>query len=168
MTVSSTIQDLFRHMEWADACVWRAVRSSEVAMADETTRLRLHHIHAVQRAFLCVWRNEPVDFRAGASLSIAELADWGRDYHLEALQLVTAFSEPELDRPIVLPWMGWIKERIGKDPQVPTLGETALQVTSHSAHHRGQVVAALRAHGVEPPLVDFIAWIWRGKPVAEW
>lgn len=168
MTITSIIQDQFRHMEWADACVWRAVKSSEAAMADERMRRRLHHLHAVQRAFLGVWRNEPVDFAAGTSLGPLELMAWGRDYHREALQIVAAFSEPELDRPIVLPWTGWIKERIGKEPQAPTLGETALQVTSHSTHHRGQVTAALRTLGVEPPLVDFIAWIWLGKPVATW
>ncbi len=168
MTIATITQDLFRHMEWADACVWNAVKSSESAMADEATRLRLHHIHAVQRAFLCVWRNEPVDFGAGTSLRPLELMTWGRDYHREALQFVATLSESELDQPIVLPWIGWVKERIGKDPQAPTFGETVFQVTSHSTHHRGQVAAALRTHGAEPPLVDFIAWIWLGKPIAAW
>ncbi|MBM3773217.1 MAG: damage-inducible protein DinB [Acidimicrobiia bacterium] len=168
MTISGITQDLYRHMEWADACVWRAVMSSDAAMADAATRQRLHHIHAVQRGFLAVWRNEPFDFRAGSSLALEELMAWGRDYHREALQCVAGFSESELDRPIVLPWMGWIKERLGKEPQAPTLGETVLQVASHSTHHRGQALGSLRTHGVEPPLVDFIAWIWLGKPVAAW
>lgn len=168
MSVSSIIQDLFRHMEWADACVWRAVKASDKAMTDDAMRRRLHHIHAVQRAFLCVWRNEPCDFAAGTSLGPEELMAWGRDYHREALQFVAAFSETDLDRPIVVPWMGWVKERIRKEPHVPTLGETVFQVTSHSTHHRGQVLAGLRTYGVEPPLVDFIAWVWLGKPIAEW
>jgi uncharacterized damage-inducible protein DinB len=42
------------------------------------------------------------------------------------------------------------------------------QVTSHSTHHRGQVNARLRALGGEPPLVDYIAWVWFGKPAADW
>lgn len=168
MTISSMIQDLFRHMEWADALVWHAVTSSDVVMSDTVTCQRLHHLHAVQRAFLSAWRNEPIDFGAGTSLGPQELMAWGRDYHLEALRFVATFSEIDLDRPIVLPWTGWIKERLGREPQTPLLGETALQVASHSTHHRGQVVAALRAHGVEPPLVDFIAWVWLGKPVAKW
>lgn len=168
MTLSSIIQDLFRHMEWADARVWHALKSSDAAMADQAICQRLHHVHAVQRAFLSVWRNLPVDFAAGASLGPLELMAWGRDYHREVLQFVAAFSESDFDRPIVLPWVGWVRERIGKEPQTPTIGETAIQVASHSTHHRGQVTAALRTLGVEPPLVDFVAWIWLGKPVAEW
>lgn len=168
MTLTSIIQDQYRHMEWADARIWHAVMTSDAAKADGALRQRLHHLHAVQRAFLAVWRNEPVDFTAGASLGPDELATWGRDYHREALQFVETFSEPELDRPIVLPWTAWVKQRLGKEPQAPTLGETLFQVTSHSTHHRGQVNAGLRPHGVEPPLVDFIAWVWLGKPVAEW
>jgi uncharacterized damage-inducible protein DinB len=49
-----------------------------------------------------------------------------------------------------------------------TVAETMLQVTFHSAYHRGQVSARLREVGVEPPLVDYIAWIWFGRPDAPW
>jgi uncharacterized damage-inducible protein DinB len=42
------------------------------------------------------------------------------------------------------------------------------QVVSHSSYHRGQVNTRIRKIGGEPPLTDFIAWIWRGKPSSEW
>ena len=51
--------------------------------------------------------------------------------------------------------------------EAPTLAETALQVAMHSTYHRGQVNARLRQIGGEPPLVDFIAWIWFGRPAPE-
>ncbi len=38
----------------------------------------------------------------------------------------------------------------------------------HSTHHRGQVAARLRELGGEPPLVDFIAWLWWKRPEPEW
>jgi uncharacterized damage-inducible protein DinB len=38
----------------------------------------------------------------------------------------------------------------------------------HSAHHRGQALRRLRELGVEPPLCDFIVWIWTGRPDADW
>jgi uncharacterized damage-inducible protein DinB len=38
----------------------------------------------------------------------------------------------------------------------------------HSTYHRGQVNARLRELGIEPPLTDYIAWIWFGRPEAEW
>lgn len=37
-------------------------------------------------------------------------------------------------------------------------------VLLHAAHHRGQINAALRAAGAEPPWVDFIAWVRAGEP----
>ena len=49
-----------------------------------------------------------------------------------------------------------------------TVGETTLQVPMHTVYHRGQVNARVRALGGEPPLVDYIAWLWLGRPAPEW
>jgi uncharacterized damage-inducible protein DinB len=38
----------------------------------------------------------------------------------------------------------------------------------HTVYHRGQVNARVRALGGEPPLVDYIAWLWLGRPAPEW
>ena len=43
----------------------------------------------------------------------------------------------------------------------PTSAETAPHVAMHTTHHRGQVNARLRELGAEPPLVDYIAWLWQ-------
>ena len=48
------------------------------------------------------------------------------------------------------------------------MAETCLQVCSHSTYHRGQVNARLREIGAEPPLVDYIAWLWFERPAADW
>ncbi|MFM7298640.1 MAG: DinB family protein, partial [Planctomycetota bacterium] len=37
-----------------------------------------------------------------------------------------------------------------------TVGDVISHVLFHGAHHRGQVAAALRAAGAEPPTTDFI------------
>lgn len=37
-----------------------------------------------------------------------------------------------------------------------------------ATYHRGQVNTWLRELGLEPPLVDFIAWVWFGKPAPDW
>ena len=52
------LNDLFRHMEWADASVWRAVLASDAARADTKLRELFYHVHMVQRAFLRVWQGE--------------------------------------------------------------------------------------------------------------
>lgn len=168
MSAHTIVDDLIRHMEWADARIWLAVRSSDPVLADDTIRGQLHHIHAVQRALLSVWQGQAVDFEAGARLRGAELMAWGRAYHAAGGPVIAGFSEADWERPIVVPWVDWIREAIGRAPQAPTLRETVHQVVMHSAHHRGQVSTGLRALGVTPPLVDFIAWVWLAKPAAEW
>jgi uncharacterized damage-inducible protein DinB len=37
-----------------------------------------------------------------------------------------------------------------------TVADIVSQVVTHGAHHRGQIIAALRAAGHTPPLLDFI------------
>jgi uncharacterized damage-inducible protein DinB len=48
------------------------------------------------------------------------------------------------------------------------VAECLLQLALHSAHHRGQVAAWLREAGGEPPLTDFIAWVWMRRPAPTW
>ena len=168
MKLLTTIRELFQHMEWADGLVWQTVAASDAALEDDDLRVRLLHIHMVQRAFLKVWREEPLNPAGVGDLRGAALAAWGQEYHQEVRQYLLGISEDELDRPVALPWMEYVTARIGKKPETPTLGETLLQVTAHSAYHRGQVNTRLRELGMEPPLVDFIAWVWLGKPEAQW
>jgi uncharacterized damage-inducible protein DinB len=61
-----------------------------------------------------------------------------------------------------------LEKIIGKKPVNPTVAETMLQVAMHTTYHRGQLNKRLRELGGEPPLIDFIVWIWLGKPKAEW
>jgi hypothetical protein len=39
--------DLYHHMEWADASVWRAVLESEVSQSDQELRDLFYHLHLV-------------------------------------------------------------------------------------------------------------------------
>lgn len=48
-----------------------------------------------------------------------------------------------------------------------TVSDVLNHVLLHAAHHRGQVNVALRQAGLEPPWVDFIAWVRAGEPDAE-
>ena len=53
------VRDLLRHMEWADASVWRAVVTCPASADDNRLRVVLLHMHGVQRAFLSVWTSQP-------------------------------------------------------------------------------------------------------------
>ncbi|MGH9968653.1 MAG: DinB family protein [Pyrinomonadaceae bacterium] len=168
MNTVETLRDLFRHMEWADAIVWQAVFASPSASGDEVLKGRLHHSHMVQRAFLNVWRGVPHTRNAGEDFNLPELAQWARENHVLASEYVNKLTEPALDQPMQVPWAGFLTKSLGHEPAVPSLGETVLQVAAHSTYHRGQINTRLRELGTEPPLTDFIAWIWFGKPPAEW
>lgn len=182
MNLLSNLQDQFRHMEWADAMVWQTALSTDAALSDEILHARLHHTHLVQRVFLAVWQGEFTKyqdsnerlqalmawFTKGENLRGAELRAWGQVYHHEVQLYLSGLSEEALAQIVALPWAEMAAARIGQTPAASTLAETLQQVTMHSAYHRGQVNTRLREIGAEPPLVDFIAWVWLGKPAAQW
>ena len=59
-------------------------------------------------------------------------------------------------------------QSVGVPAAVTTLGETVFQVWAHTTAHRAQVNTRLRDAGVTPPLVDYIGWLWAGRPQADW
>lgn len=182
MNFLSHLQDQFRHTEWADAMVWRTALSVDMALADETLRARLHHIHQVQRVFLSVWQGAFAHLQdsnerrqavmawvnKGNELRGTDLLTWGQTYHHDVQSYVRGLSEDDLAQVVTLPWGEMVAARIGQSPAPSTRAETLQQVTMHSAYHRGQVNTRLRELGAEPPLVDFIAWVWLGKPPVQW
>jgi uncharacterized damage-inducible protein DinB len=93
---------------------------------------------------------------------------WGRSYHGEVQQYLAGSRETGIARAVVLSWAEMAASKQGKIFVAPTLAETMFQVVTHSAHHRGQMNTRLRELGTDPPLVDFIAWAWSGKPAAQW
>lgn len=161
--------DLFDHMEAADAAVWRAALQDAAASSDALLRRNLLHASAVQRAFLDAWKERPFVIRDrfdDTSLP-AEYAAV-RAYYPEARAHLGGLDAAALGRELRLPWVPWIEEHLGQKLAMTTVGETVLQVFSHTTHHRGQAVARLRAVNVEPPMVDYIAWLWRSRPKPDW
>ena len=163
------LRELFRHMEWADASVWRALLAHPPAGQDGRVRDLLMHLHGVQQAFLRIWTSGPQTFPTleGAP-DLGDIQVWVSSYYSELAVVLARFDEASLTRPIEMPGLGEYEERMGRRFDKPTLAETMFQVTSHSTYHRGQVNARLREIGGEPALVDYIAWIWFGRPVGEW
>jgi uncharacterized damage-inducible protein DinB len=156
-----TIHDFFRHMQWADAAVWRVAADRD----DEKLRALLQHLHMVQRAFLTVWTESDFDFaEANRPRHGRELMEWARGYYGELADFAGTVTSDALRRELVLPWAA----RLVPDPGTVTLGESMLQVAMHSTYHRGQANLRLRELGAEPPLVDYIAWLWFRRPEAQW
>jgi len=162
------LRDLYRHMEWADSTVWRAALAHPPASRDTRLRDLLLHLHNVQRAFLYVWTRQELQWPKPDDFpDIATVERWSRPVYAAARDFFATVDPAALARPVVMPWASQLATRLGREPHHPTLAETIFQVTSHSTYHRGQVNARLRELGGEPPLVDFIAWVWFGRPDAE-
>ncbi len=162
------LRELVRHMEWADAVVWKSVLALPQAHSDTRMRECLHHQHLVQWAYLQIWRDEPVDLPDVLSFAdLRTIHGWAREYYSQAPVYLDGLGAETLERQVQFPWAEQMVERFGSVKSA-TLAETILQITSHTTYHRGQVNTRLRELGGGPPLVDFIAWIWMGKPNAEW
>lgn len=165
----AVLSDLHAHMEWADATVWAAVPETSSPKPDPRLRDLLAHLHFTQQSFLALWtgqdqpRLEAVRFD-----TLAELRAWASPYYQQALAFLGGRDADELAAPRPVPWARLFERRLGRAPSIPTLGETFFQVTSHSTYHRAQVNTRLRELGVTPPLVDYIAWLWQGRPAAAW
>jgi uncharacterized damage-inducible protein DinB len=169
-TVSlDTLRQLMQHMEWADASVWRALLAHPAAFQDTRLRDLLLHLHGVQRGFLAVWTARPLEPRlAEVTWDPASAQSAVRSYYADLYAAIDSFDAATLERPIVMPGLEPYEQKLGRRFDAPTLAETMLQVATHSTYHRGQVNAHLRDAGGEPPLVDYIAWIWFGRPAPEW
>jgi uncharacterized damage-inducible protein DinB len=125
----------------------------------------------VQFAFLTIWRDgdlNEVFNRANAASRLADVSSWARTYYPQAYAFLEATTDDRLAQPVEMPWAAQVAKMIGRVPGVTTMAETVVQVTSHSTYHRGQINLCLRDLGAEPPLVDYIAWLWNGRPAAEW
>jgi uncharacterized damage-inducible protein DinB len=124
----------------------------------------------VQRLFFVVWQKEPLDPSRGQPqfATAVDLRNWAQTYYGEANKFLDTLDEPSLKGEVVMPFVKAMEAQLGRTFATTTLGETIFQVTSHSTYHRGQVNARLREVGGVPPLVDYIAWIWFGRPAPNW
>lgn len=159
-----SFRDLYAHMQWADAEVWRALGSIE----DDKIHGLLLHLHVVQRAFFLMWTDGPLNpEELYAKKDAAMLQAFAREtYRLIDDELPRL--EARLGDIVQMPWLPVFEQQLGRKLNAPTMQETLIQVPSHATYHRGQVNLRLREAGGEPPNVDFITWIWFGRPSPNW
>lgn len=92
---------------------------------------------------------------------IRGLKERARGYHAGFAALLAETSDERLAEEADVPWF--------QDPPLRLRIEDALmQAAMHSHYHRGQNATRLRELGGKPPMTDFIVWLWRGRPPANW
>ncbi len=169
MDNSNNIYLLFNHLKWADAEVWKKVLSFPAAEKDERIKKLLYHLHQVQYAFYFLWNELPLDIPKPEMFSdLNSIAKWGLSYQQKLNTFLSSPKADEKDKVIKIPWSVFVERKTGKKIVPATLKETMLQVASHSTYHRGQTNTRFRELDGEPASVDFIVWVWLGKPNADW
>lgn len=167
MTSRDGLIELAAHMEWADSLVWATLLQSLAARDDARLRGVLHHVHTVQRVFVGTWRGLPLQLTDVNSFEgPPALAAWGRAGLLDIHAFLAEADDVALGQPIEMPWARRITQ--GAKVTAATLAQSATHLALHSSHHRGQANIRLRELGAEPPLVDYIAWVWKGRPTPQW
>ena len=168
LTKLDPIKDLFRFMEWSDALIWRAVLSSAAAIQDSALKDKLYHIHATQHAFLQVWLQTSRRLPANDSFDMATLGRWAKSFYAEANGNSPWLDEATLNRPVPQSLMEKAEAGFGAATITPTITDTIFQVFLHTTHHRGQIRQRLRELECESPLTEYLVWVWRGRPEADW
>jgi uncharacterized damage-inducible protein DinB len=162
----SDYRSLLLQMEWADALVWRAVLSARER--DDSIPGRMHHFHSTQWAYLQVLQRQPLKIpELGSFPDLKSLGRWARSFYGELPAYRDSLDEVQLNRPVEFPWAAQVAERLGTAAPA-TAGECLLQLALHTAYHRGQVATRLRERGGDPPMTDFIAWVWMRRPAPDW
>ena len=164
-----SVENLLHHMTWADTEGWKKVLTFSAAEHDERIRKLLYHLHQVQYAFFSLWNNTPIALPKSETFpDLKSITRWGFDYQQKLNDFLSSQNELDKDKIVQIPWSIFMERRVGKKVVPATLEETMLQVAMHSTYHRAQVNTRLRELGDEPPSVDFIIWVWLGKPKADW
>jgi uncharacterized damage-inducible protein DinB len=161
--MSSYLDELYAHQEWADAEHWRAFEGHPAALDDKAICERLLHIHQVQCAFLWITGPRTSEFafkKLEDFPSMADLKQYARRYHAAVGDLLKGLDPATLEELVEAPWF---------TPPVKLSRRHALtQAAMHSHYHRGQNATRLRELGGVPPYTDFIIWLRAGQPAASW
>jgi uncharacterized damage-inducible protein DinB len=155
------LRDLMAHAEWANAVFFHAWGKSP-ARDHEELRRRAAHIIGVQQGFLSVFRGEPPGGPPdGPAPSFEDVKARAETCHVALRDYAAKLDAETLARMVRVPWFP-------DPPCVITIAEALVQVALHTQHHRGQCMTRLKDFGGEPKNVDWIIWLWKGRPEARW
>jgi uncharacterized damage-inducible protein DinB len=161
------LAEMYRYNTWANERVFAACAGLDASALREeapgtagTIAETLKHLVSVEDAYLAMLKGQQLGGRGDREAYFAQDVAWfaarvaplGEGYQT----LLAAEGGASLDRTLAIPWFDF----------PVTAREGLLQVLSHSAQHRSQVLSVLGARGVEAPNIDYVALVGaarRGK-----
>lgn len=151
------LQNLLRHMIWADSVHWEMYGKKPDVLKDDVIFNRLFHIHFVQFAFIRLLRGEPITRKSPSDFTVSQLKTLSEENGKELLEFIDGVDENILRRRIMIPWF---KDAINGF----SVQDALIQVTMHSHYHRAQNAVRLRELGGTPEITDYIIWVYKGMP----
>jgi len=149
--------DLFRHNSWANGKVFDLVAGLDATMLEveapgtqSTVIDTLAHLARVEYAYLAMLEQRRSASVEGTETYLAHDLGWFRSHVQELgaayLTLLDASTPTGLGRVLAIPWFSF----------PVTAREGLLQVLTHSAQHRSQVLSWLSTRGVPTPDLDYV------------
>jgi uncharacterized damage-inducible protein DinB len=155
--MSRELLDLYRHNRWANGKVFELVVRLDDELVDaeapgtrDTVRGTLTHLTRVEDVYLAMIERRPRESLGTAEEYEAHDLKWfnARVQEIDAayVRLLESTSADQLQHDLGMPWFDFaISAREG-----------LLQVLTHSAQHRSQVLSWLSARGVATPDLDYV------------
>lgn len=165
MTTNDLLRDQFTYNTWANARVFGAVRDVNAAELDASApgtygslAETLKHMVGVEDAYLLMLRDVSPGAGGASESYFAQDLGWfahratdlGAAYQTMLASADGAFYSSALH----VPWFDFAL----------TKQDGLLQVLSHSAQHRAQVLSVLGARGFEVPGLDYVEFVEEGRP----
>jgi uncharacterized damage-inducible protein DinB len=151
--MKTTLQKLISHMKWADGQVLTRLRS---APEDEASLKWYAHVLAAERVWYLRLHNQDwTTQRVWPSMSLDECAALAEQNAAQFSQYVARLADSDFVREVRY-------TNSAGDTFANAVVDILIHVALHGVHHRGQIASSLRAHGDEPPALDYIRFA-RGK-----
>ena len=166
------LRDLLNHMAWADGVFFHAW--SKGPREDGELRERWSHVVGTATLFTGILRGEndlPWDKILAGEVrapwldqplkSFDDLKAMTQANHVKLAATLASWDDASLERQVRIPWFP-------EPPCVISAAEALLQAVLHTQHHRGQCMTRLKDKNGKNSNVDYIIWLWKGRPEARW
>jgi uncharacterized damage-inducible protein DinB len=165
MSDMRSLRDLYAHNTWANSQVFALCQELDQTQLEAdapgtfgTIGETLKHLAGVEMAYILMLRGEMDALQRlrgqSSNLSLDALAERAAHLGEEYAELLASADASFFDEQLPVPWFDFeLTKRDG-----------LLQVLSHSAQHRAQVLSVLGERGVKVPDLDYVLFVRSAKP----